>query len=1103
MQNLIKTLKKYDVFVYILAILLLLLIASFSFSHTGVTNSPETTLAAPSNSDNWQDNASYRDTSWSGSGTSGSPYLITSAQELAGLAYMVNNGNTYSGRYFRQTRDIDLSAHYWTPIGNDSNDFAGNYDGNYNEISGLYFGTGSYHGLFGAVVGSDSLNASVSNLTISNSSIIGSQCTGSFVGYTSFSILSNLYNTSTVGPSSGFYVGGIVGRAENANIYNCHNTRSVRGNSNNANWFGGIVGFCINSSIKNCFNTGQVSYGTYIGGIAGGTNSSTIINCYNSGLISNSGYGGGIVGSSNNSSKVLGCYNEGLISSNDGYNGGIVGRNTSSTISDCFNTGEITRTTTGGRYKGGIVGYNQDNSIVNNCFNLGFVDGGMISGGIAGGLYSSSMIYNCFNIAIVKDNNTTSSGKKYNGGIVGSIASTSSVSNSFFGGECLLTYGIAGNYSTSSIPASNQGCTKISNLNSSTYAKNRSWYTRLSNWNTSYPWDFDNTWDINSSINDGYPYLKAFYNYNISYNYNGGSAGSLAPSSATIDQVIQISTPNAPANHVFAGWTASGLDASTAQYGSSSSSLNSWTNGSTSAMGEYFLNLASPGSTVTLTAHWEEIQYNVQINYNDGATSNRTISNIPYLTVFNVPNPTRTAYNFAGWSSSNKDDTALVGDSATSCTTSWTSGTTKATFFSKLTSTDGRTVILTANWDPINYTIDFNLNGGTLSNPFSSYNTESTTTLPEPSKTGYTFTGWYCAASNGNWRVGTTYPAGTALAGMYGNVSFRATWEANTYTLTFDPQGGSVIPTSIQVTYGQTYGYHNGGVLPIPTRTDYVFGGWYVQPGNANSNKKTASSTYDIAGDSTIYAYWNETWNMYTEKPEGNGTTASPYLISEPEHLGWLSYEVARGRETTAVCRQTANISLEQSRGESSSEPAWYPIGTESYPFRGSYDGNGYSVGIGYYNFAFYADRDMFGLFGYTNGARINKVYVRIWWTFAQITQTLNFNNIGTVIGYAKGSTVISNSAIYYETTAPFFTGMRNSGVFIGYAESTVTITDCVVFRLYAEDPDVETVALSGGNPRIELYRDKLCDSRLPGSSSSSGTILASIWRRASHSCRD
>ena len=116
MQNLIKRLKKYDIFVYILAILLLLLIASFSFSHTGVTNSPKTTLAAPTNSDNWQDSASYRDTSWSGSGTSGSPYLITSAQELAGLAYRVNSGTNYSGRYFRQTRDIDLSAHYWTAI---------------------------------------------------------------------------------------------------------------------------------------------------------------------------------------------------------------------------------------------------------------------------------------------------------------------------------------------------------------------------------------------------------------------------------------------------------------------------------------------------------------------------------------------------------------------------------------------------------------------------------------------------------------------------------------------------------------------------------------------------------------------------------------------------------------------------------------------------------------------------------------------------------------------------------------------------------------------------------------------------------------------------
>ena len=1022
MQNLIKTLKKYDVFVYILAILLLLLIASFSFSHTGVTNSPETTLAAPTNSDNWQDSASYRDTSWSGSGTSGSPYLITSAQELAGLAYRVNSGTNYSGTYFRQTQDIDLSAHYWTPIGNSERRFQGNFNGDYYNISGLYVNTSStnYVGLFSYIE-----NASISNLSLTSGSILGNHQVGGIAGRSNNSSIQNCISDISI---EGYgYTGGIVGYSDGSDILSCASLQAVFGNWN---YIGGVVGQSVDSVVNNCYNTAGI-YATSVmsvGGIIGDAMSTEIKYCINYSTIISTEKIGGIAGETS-FTTVSCCTNEGNILADKMF-GGIVGRFDYSQINDCYNSGDMLCLGMGPNnddvYVGGILGYvyqNGYNINIYNCYNSGEVSAsyGNYLGGIVG--YSSRSIYNCFNLGEV--------------------------------------YTIYGTQSTAGEIAGSSRRTYNCYTSSQSRPNELSWFTNTSNWYSSYyQWDFSGTWGLSSNYNNNYPYLRML-TYSVNYNLDETSSETLYCKWGTSYEFPVGATKD---GYIFAGWTSTNLNRNYAKIGTSKANVY-WDGSTTDA--SHFADLGSNGQTVTLTANWEEIQYDVQIEYNDGVTSNRTISNIPYLTVFNVPNPTRTAYNFAGWSSSNKDDTALVGDSATSCTTSWTSGTTKATFFSKLTSTDGRTVILTANWDPINYTIDFDLNGGTLSNPFSSYNTESTTTLPEPSKTGYTFTGWYCTASNGNWRVGTTYPAGTALAGMYGNVSFRATWRANTYTVTFDPQGGSVSPTTIQVTYDQTYGYHNNGVLPIPTRTDYVFGGWYTQPGNISSDKRTASSIYGIAGDSTLYAYWNETWNIYAEKPSGNGTTASPYLISEPEHLGWLSYEVARGRETTAVCRQTANISLEQSRGESSSEPAWYPIGTESYPFRGSYDGNGYSVEIGYYNFAFYADRDMFGLFGYTNGARINKVYVRIWWTFAQITQTLNFNNIGTVIGYAKGNTVISNSAIY-ANIAPFFTGMRNSGVFIGYAESTVTITDCVVFRFTAEDPDLETVALSGGNPRIE-----------------------------------
>ena len=1030
MQNLIKRLKKYDIFVYILAILLLLLIASFSFSHTGITNSPETTLAAPTNSDNWQDSASYRDTSWSGSGTSGSPYLITSAQELSGLAYMVNSGNTYSGTYFRQTQDIDLSAHYWTPIGAyvGRNSFFGNYDGDYHNISGVYINDSvPCVGLFGTING-----ASILNLSITNGSIIGNSYVGGLTGEAYQSTIQNCIGDISVEATS--LGGGLIGLAQYTDINNCASTLAVFGSSSQ---IGGIAGGTTGGSVNYCYNTAGI-YATsamIVGGIIGAAGSTEINHCINYSQIISTESVGGIVGrvSMYSGQAISHCTNQGNILAEKTF-GGIAGYGMNVTISNCYNSGNIMCLGMGPNNDtvkmGGIVGSARVTSSlcdsIHNCYNLGDVSTsyGNGVGGIAGS-YAGDSLYSCFNL-----------------GDVYTIYGNQSTAGEFTG------------YTGSGVGRSN--CYTASQAQPT----DLSWFTNTSNWYSSYQWDFSSAWGLSSNYNNNYPYLKMF-TYSVNYNLDGAPTETLYCTWGTAYEFPAGANRN---GYVFAGWTSADLNRNYAKVGTSKANVY-WDGSTTEA--SHFADLGSNGQTVTLTANWEEIQYDVQVNYNDGATSNRTISDISYSTVFNVPNPTRTAYNFAGWSSSNKDDTVLVGDSLTTCTTSWTSGTTKATFFSKLTSTDGRTVILTANWDPINYTIDFDLNGGTLSNPFSSYNTESTTTLPEPSKTGYTFTGWYCTASNGNWRVGTTYPAGTALAGMYGNVSFRATWRANTYNLTFDPQGGSVSPTTIQVTYDQTYGYHNNGVLPIPTRTDYVFGGWYTQPGNISSDKRTASSIYGIAGDSTLYAYWNETWNIYAEKPSGNGTTASPYLISEPEHLGWLSYEVARGRETTAVCRQTANISLEQSRGESSSEPAWYPIGTESYPFRGSYDGNGYSVEIGYYNFAFYADRDMFGLFGYTNGARINKVYVRIWWTFAQITQTLNFSNIGMVIGYAKGNTVISNSAIY-ANIAPFFTGMRNSGVFIGYAESTVTITDCVVFRFTAEDPDLETVALSGGNPRIE-----------------------------------
>ncbi|MGM9703091.1 MAG: hypothetical protein ACI3YZ_06030 [Prevotella sp.] len=110
------------------------------------------------------------------------PYLINSAQELANLAYMVNNGTRYEGRYFRLTTDIvlndiniDLSGNVvsgspksWTPIGG-SKSFKGTFNGEGHTIKGLFINDtdANYQGLFGFVE-----NATICNLNIDNSCIV-------------------------------------------------------------------------------------------------------------------------------------------------------------------------------------------------------------------------------------------------------------------------------------------------------------------------------------------------------------------------------------------------------------------------------------------------------------------------------------------------------------------------------------------------------------------------------------------------------------------------------------------------------------------------------------------------------------------------------------------------------------------------------------------------------------------------------------------------------------------------------------------------------------------------------------------------------------------
>lgn len=98
-----------------------------------------------------------------GDGSQASPYLITKASELSYLAKQVNSGNSFDGKYFQVTNDINLDSRNWTPVGNTTNPFQGIFDGAGHiianatiAIDSIPTGNVDSYGIFGSIGGGTS-----------------------------------------------------------------------------------------------------------------------------------------------------------------------------------------------------------------------------------------------------------------------------------------------------------------------------------------------------------------------------------------------------------------------------------------------------------------------------------------------------------------------------------------------------------------------------------------------------------------------------------------------------------------------------------------------------------------------------------------------------------------------------------------------------------------------------------------------------------------------------------------------------------------------------------------------------------------------------------
>lgn len=334
--------------------------------------------------------------------------------------------------------------------------------------------------------------------------------------------------------------------------------------------------------------------------------------------------------------------------------------------------------------------------------------------------------------------------------------------------------------------------------------------------------------------------------YTVSYNANGGSG---APSSQTkyYGKTLTLrSTKPTRSGYTFAGWGVSTTDTSV----------------NYAAGGKYTKNASD-----TLYAIWKKtIKLTYNANGGKGAPSaqSATIYNATTSKTFSIKStkPTRTGYNFKGWSKSSTATSAtyVYGDTIT------------------LTTSD----TLYAVWEKKTYTISYRGNGGTLPTSSSFINPQTKTygvalklntlkptraaLIEDDTRTTYTFRGWSTSSSatTATYLAGSKYTA-NASARLY--AVWTPSTELITYSIIYDSCGGSSVSTQIKKP-GVNIKLHT----TPPTKDGYTFEKWNTEEDNTGTSY-LLGATYTKDEDILLYAIWTP-WE-HTVQFNANGGSGS------------------------------------------------------------------------------------------------------------------------------------------------------------------------------------------------------------------------------------
>ncbi|MBQ6165121.1 MAG: InlB B-repeat-containing protein, partial [Clostridia bacterium] len=815
-------------------------------------------------------------TSFSGSGTAASPYIIDTAAKLAGVAQQTNNNTGWSNnKYFVLTADINLNNREWTPIGIQRQNggsttyaenkawFCGYFDGNGHTVSNVRVGSSAssrssvkHVGLFGIIGGSAQiLNLGVETATYYINHYCDDERVGGFVGYCK-GVIQGCYVRNVIINQSGVCViGGFCGQATSeSTIYKCYayNVSLTQGSGRKAGFVGDGDGTVAFSFVNYYPFKSSNSGGSFI--YAYGETNAT----------------GDIVGNGTNT----GYGPESFMSS--GSNGGwpqLIWQQ----------TGPLEYNTTDGYIVDSAAKMRTLACFVNNGRSY---SGAKIA--LKADLDLSS--YDWAPVGIWQTNRTRAFSGTFNGN--GYIISNVKIGTSSSRNTIYLNKGLFGYTSNAVI-----NCVGINNAqiygNGPTDYRCGALVGKADGGSGRIYQCFVKNSTVNMSGTGVSGVIVGDLRHNITDCYSlASSATGTRAGSVVGDKYSTI-------YNVYSGANCSSTSGNYLAQSAGGSAANCYDRANTSTSAGYvntFNSYAnrtdywkSSGAWITdvyninggyACLKWEP-RFSIAFNAGGGSVSVSPLTG-RYQYTATTPTALRDYYNFNGYYTASSGGTRVIGQSET-----YTFGTTNP-------SNSSQTGTLYAQWSPWQHTVAYDANGGSgaPASQTKTFGTQMNLSSTVPTKTGYHFTGWNTKQDGS----GTTWAAGANYTPDQngGTVTLWAQWEINSYAVTFNKNGTGYTNTtpastvthggSVSFTVTLSTGYTNSA-NPSVTATN----------GTVSASKSGNTITYTVSNitAATSISVGAATINSYgvTFNKNGTGyTNTTP--ASTVTHGGSVSFTV-------------------------------------------------------------------------------------------------------------------------------------------------------------------------------------------------------------------